>query len=209
MKFQKQLKGKTSKKFGAVLWKHRQLTSKQLKTLLLQNRKLKTKKLSNFGAQLKAKQLVASLYGNLRMQQFKNLLKQSEKYKGKITHVFFSLLEKRLDSFLVQAKFAPTFFAAKQLINHQKVFVNGNLVSSPSFTLKPGDFVKFEPKTKLLVASNLKKVMENQKTTQNQLYKSLAFEVNYKTLEAIFLFSPQQIHYPTLLEPELVIKALR
>jgi small subunit ribosomal protein S4 len=209
MKFQKQLKGKTSKKFGAVLWKHRQLTSKQLKNLLLQNKKLKTKKLSNFGTQLMAKQLVASLYGNLKLQQFKNLLKQSEKYKGKITHVFFSLLEKRLDSCLVQAKFVPTFFAAKQLINHHKVFVNGNLVSSPGFALKPGDFVTFEPKAKPLVASNLQKVLESQKTSQTQFYKSLAFEVNYKTLEGIFLFSPQQIHYPTLLEPELVIKALR
>jgi len=88
MKFQKQLKGKTSKKFGAVLWKHRQLTSKQLKTLLLQNRKLKTKKLSNFGAQLKAKQLVASLYGNLRMQQFKNLLKQVKNTKEKLPMYF-------------------------------------------------------------------------------------------------------------------------
>ena len=41
------------------------------------------------------------------------------------------------------------------------------------------------------------------------LYKPLQFEVNYKTLEAIFLFAPQQIHYPTQLEPELVLLSFR
>ena len=63
--------------------------------------------------------------------------------------------------------------------------------------------------TKEMIAANVQTLSQQQQNQQVQIYKSLHFEVNYKTLEAIFLFSPQQIHYPTQIEPELIVKSLR
>lgn len=209
MTMHKQFKGKSCKKFGAFLWKSRTYTPKQEKTIALNNKKLQTKKLSNFAIQLRAKQLVSALYGQLKLQQVTQLLKQSQKYKGKLTHIFFSLLEKRLDSCLVQLKFAPTFGAARQMITHQKVFVNRNIVKSPGFLLKPGDSIQFSPDIKTAVFEHVQKSATHAETHKLFIYKSLHFEVNYKLLEAIYLFSPQQIHYPTQIEPELFMKSLR
>jgi small subunit ribosomal protein S4 len=209
MKMHKQFKAKPCKRFGAALWKHRKLTLKQEKAILLNKKKMNMRKISNFSLQLRAKQLVSTLYGQLRLQQFKQLIKKSEKYKGKMAHILFSLLEKRVDSCLVQLKFAPTFLAARQLINHQKVFVNNQIVKSPSFILNPGDLISFKDDTKEMIAANVQTLSQQQQNQQVQIYKSLHFEVNYKTLEAIFLFSPQQIHYPTQIEPELIVKSLR
>lgn len=206
---QKQLKGKTSKNFAAILWKFRKLTLKQTKTIYVNKKKLNTKKYSNFALQLKAKQLVSALYGKLKLQSLRQLLNKSESYRGKITYTFFSLLEKRLDSCLVQLKFAPTFLAARQLINHQKIYVNNRTVISPGFILKPGDFVSICADVRAQTYTNLQSILEQSSNKQIQLYKPMQFEVNYKTMEAIFLFSPQQIHYPTQLDPELVIKSFR
>ena len=105
--------------------------------------------------------------------------------------------------------FTPTFASAKQLINHKKVYVNKRLVTSPSFCLKPGDIVSFANETKDLVARNIQFLVVQQKQKKFLFYKKLHAEVNYKTLEAVLLFSPQQIHYPVQVDPELVLKALR
>lgn len=205
----KQLKAKSSKTFASLLWKFRKFTPKQIKTIQQNKKKIQTKKYSNFALQLRAKQLVAALYGKLKLQTLKQILHKSETYQGKITHSFFSLLEKRLDSCLVQVKFAPTFLAARQYINHQKVYVNHRIVTAPGFLLKPGDLITLASPIKHLVNANLQSTYSQGVQNQAQFYKPIQFEVNYKTLEAIFLFSPQQIHYPAELNPELVIKSFR
>lgn len=205
----KQLKGKSSKTFATLLWKFRKLTPKQTKTILSNKKKIMAKKYSNFGTQLRSKQLVSAVYGKLKLQTFKQLLNHSHTYSGKITHSFFSLLEKRLDSCLVQLKFAPTFLAARQYINHHKIYVNNRIVNSPGFLLKPGDSVTLSLQMKHQVSLNLQTLYKSGLENQAKFYKPIQFEVNYKTLEAIFLFAPQQIHYSTELNPELVIKSFR
>ena len=103
-----QLKAKPCKKFGAFLWNHRKMNEKQQKVVQLQRKKLNTKKLSNFAIKFKAKQLVTTLYGQIRFQQFKQLSKRSEKYQGKVTHVLFSLLE--IPVFLAKVTTSDTSF---------------------------------------------------------------------------------------------------
>ena len=198
------LKGKTCRKFGVSLWFYRNLTMKQRKNLLLEKKKMILKKTSNFATKLKSKQLVSALYGNLKLQTLKKNLTLSQKASGKNAHVFFSFLEKRLDSSLVQLKLAPTFMAAKQLINHKKVFINNKVMKSPGYLLKAGDQVSLDPSAHSSVKNYLTQILKKNVF----FYKSLNFEVNYKTLQAIFLFSPQQIHYPTQIHVESVLKAL-
>ena len=200
MKFQKQLKGKTSKKFGAVLWKHRQLTSKQLKNLLLQNKKLKTKKLSNFGTQLMAKQLVASLYGNLKLQQFKNLLKQSEKYKGKITHVFFSLLEKRLDNVVYRMGFGSTRAEARQMVSHKAFMVNGKVVNIPSYQVQPGDEIEVRESKRghLRIAAALKIAATREECDW--------LEVDEKNFKGVFKSVPDRTDLSTEINENLIVE---
>ena len=164
---------------------------------------------SDYGIQLQAKQKLKAYYGNINERQFRNIYKKASMLKGDTSENLIGLLEKRLDSFLVHLGFTPTFASAKQLINNKKVYVNKRLVTSPSFCLKPGDIVSFANETKDLVARNIQFLVVQQKQKKFLFYKKLHAEVNYKTLEAVLLFSPQQIHYPVQVDPELVLKALR
>ena len=76
MKMHKQFKAKPCKRFGVILWKHRKITLKQEKAILLNKKKMNMKKTSNFSLQLRAKQLVSTLYGQLKLQQFKQLIRK-------------------------------------------------------------------------------------------------------------------------------------
>jgi len=204
-----QRKGKPSRKFATVLWKFRPLTAKQHKALALQKKRLQTTKTSTFGRTLRARQLVATLYGALSLQSLRMLLATSAAYPGKSTQTFFTCLEKRVDAGLVALHYAPTFRAARQLIAHGKVTVNGRLVQAPGLALQPGDVLGLAPEAREPVRAALRTLVERSAAEGALLYKPLQFEVNYKTLEAIFLFAPQQIHYPTQLEPELVLLSFR
>ena len=126
------LRVKTLRKLGASLWPWRKLNAKQTdlvdKSIKGQRKQVsllqRKKKKSQFAYQLKAKQLLSTLYGNLNTKYFKTLFQKCKKIKGKQSVNFLTTLEKRLDCILYRASFAPSLQAAKQLITHKKVCVN-------------------------------------------------------------------------------------
>ena len=100
----------------------------------------KGKKLSNYGTQLQEKQKVRFMYG-LSEKQFKKTFDEAGKLHGVHGEDFLKLLESRLDNIVYRIGFANTRKAARQLVNHGHILVNGNKVNIPSYRVKPGDVV--------------------------------------------------------------------
>ena len=105
------------------------------------------KKLSNYGVQLQEKQKVRFMYG-LNEKQFKKIFVKAGKLKGVHGEYFLKLLESRLDNLVYRLGFAPTRRAARQIVNHGHITVNGKKVNIPSYTCKPGDVISVKETSK-------------------------------------------------------------
>ena len=109
----------------------------------------KGKKLSNYGTQLQEKQKLRFMYG-LSERQFKKTFDEAGKLKGVHGEDFLKLLESRLDNIVYRIGFANTRKAARQLVNHGHILVNGKKVNIPSYRVKPGDVVSVKESDKEL-----------------------------------------------------------
>jgi small subunit ribosomal protein S4 len=107
------------------------------------------RKLSEYGKRLKEKQILRYHYG-IQERQLRKVFDKAKKRKGVTGEVFISLLEKRLDNVLWRAGFTPTTPAARQLVGHGHVLVNGQKVDIPSYCLKVGDEVSIREKSQKL-----------------------------------------------------------
>ncbi len=105
------------------------------------------KKKSEYGMQMFEKQKAKYTYGLLE-KQFSNLFKKSSRLKGITGEVLLQLLETRLDNTVFRLGIAPTRRAARQLVTHGHIEVNGKRVNIPSFHLKPGAIVGIKEKSK-------------------------------------------------------------
>jgi len=100
---------------------------------------------SQYSRQLREKQKVKRLYG-LMERQFKNYIKTASKAKGNTGEMFLSLLERRLDNVLYRLGFAPSRPAARQLVSHRHVLVNGKKLNIPSYSVKIEDTISLSAK---------------------------------------------------------------
>ncbi len=187
------LKFKSNRALGQNIWPTRQLTSKQ-KSILF---KIKKRKLSQVGLQFYSKRFLSILYGNLSMNQMKKTFEKASLIQGKIGNNFISYLEKRLDTTVYRMNICRTFRSARQLITHQKIFVNNKLIDIPSFQLTPGDFIRIAPNHSTDFQQISSQFLENFRENAACKTKSLHLEINYKNLTAIFLYPPQQLIYPS------------
>lgn len=105
-------------------------------------------KTSDYGLHLQAKQAVKSHYGPVTEKQFKNTFILAEKMKGNTAENFAGLLERRLDMVVYRMNLAPTIFAARQLVSHGNVRLNGKKVNIPSQRVKEGDKVELKESAK-------------------------------------------------------------
>jgi len=117
---------------------------------------------SEYGRQLREKQRVKRLYGLLE-KQFKKYVAVSFKAKGNTGEKLISILERRLDNVIYRLGFAPTRPAARQLVSHRHVLVDGKKVNVPSYQLKVGQTIsltttgmKIPPVEKLLKEKTIK-----------------------------------------------------
>ena len=116
-------------------------------------------KLSDYGTQLKEKQKLRFMYG-VNERQFHKTFLEAEKMQGIHGTNFLRLLESRLDNLVYRIGFASTRRAARQLVNHGHVTVNGKKVDIPSYRVKVGDVIamKEDDKNLKVVAEALSKV---------------------------------------------------
>lgn len=109
----------------------------------------KKRKQSEYATQLNEKQKAKYIYGLLE-RQFAKVFSEASRKKGKTGEVLLQLLESRLDNTVYRLGIAPTRRAARQLVLHKHIQVNGETVNIPSFTLKPGDLVGVRERSKSL-----------------------------------------------------------
>jgi small subunit ribosomal protein S4 len=100
----------------------------------------KRRKQSEYAIQLSEKQKVKYIYGLLE-RQFANLFDKAARRSGITGTNLLQLLEARLDNVVYRFGIAPTRSAARQLVTHQHITVNGEIVNIPSYSLRPGDIV--------------------------------------------------------------------
>jgi small subunit ribosomal protein S4 len=114
------------------------------------------KKLTQYAIRLEEKQKLRFNYG-LSEKQLMNYIRQAKKIKGATGNILLQLLEMRLDNVIFRLGMAPTITAARQIVNHKHLTVNGSVVSIPSYQCKPGDSisVKDSQVSKKLVETNL------------------------------------------------------
>ena len=107
------------------------------------------RKTSEYGIQLREKQKAKYTYGVLE-RQFRNLFAKASRSKGITGEVLLQLLEGRLDNVVYRLGIAPTRAAARQLVSHRHITVDGNVVNIPSYSVKAGQVVGVREKSKSL-----------------------------------------------------------
>src|ERR1700709_631087 len=102
----------------------------------------RAKKLSDYGTQLQAKQKLKGYYGNITERQFRKYYTDAARHPGDTGENMIGLLESRLDTVVYRSKFVPTPFAARQLVSHGHVRVNGRKVTIASYHVTAKDAIE-------------------------------------------------------------------
>ena len=141
-------KSKIARKFGeAILGEDKVLSKKNYAPGA--HGANKRRKSSEYGNQLREKQKAKYTYGVLE-RQFRNLFDKAERTKGVTGEILLQLLEARLDNVVYRLGIAPSRAAARQLVSHRHITVDGKVVNIPSYSLKPGQIVAVREKSKSL-----------------------------------------------------------
>lgn len=157
----------------------------------------KRKKVSEYGTQLNEKQKAKMTYGILE-RQFRNAFEQAAAMGGITGENLLKLLESRLDNVVYRLGIAPTRAAARQLVSHRHITVNGNVVNIPSYSLRAGDVVAVREKSK-----SLETIVECVAGRRNQ-YSWL--EWNAETLTGKFLQRPEREDIPENIKEQLIVE---
>ena len=157
----------------------------------------KRKKSSEYGIQLKEKQKVKYTYGLLE-RQFRNLYEKAAKMKGKTGENLILLLESRLDNLVYRMGIAPTRAAARQLVSHCHIVLNGDTMNIPSAIVKPGDVIGVRERSK-----SLEVVQESLAASANK-YSWL--EWDSASLSGKFLSLPERTEIPETINEQLIVE---
>ena len=141
-------KSKIARKFGEAIYGEDKVLAKK-NYPPGQHGVNKRRKTSEYGTQLREKQKAKYTYGDLE-KQFRNLFKKATRTKGVKGEVLLQLLEARLDNVVYRLGIAPTRAAARQLVLHRHITVDGQVVNIPSYSVTPGEFVAVREKSKSL-----------------------------------------------------------
>ena len=156
----------------------------------------KRKKKSEYGVQLKEKQKVKYTYGVLE-RQFRNLYEKASRMKGQKGENLIILLESRLDNLVYRLGIAPTRAAARQLVTHCHITLNGEVCNIPSVIVKPGDVIAVRERSKSLevIAASVASAAK---------YSWLDFDA--KTLTGKYLNVPVREEVPETINEQLIVE---
>lgn len=158
-------------------------------------------KMSDYGIQLAAKQALKGYY-NMQERQFRKFYAEARRRKGDTSQNLIALLERRLDAVVYRAKLAPTIYAARQLVSHGHIMVNGSKVDIASYWVKDND--------EITLASDSIKQGPVILTAQAQAFRDVPEYISLDTnsMKAKFIRSPQlsDVPYPIQMQPNLVVE---
>lgn len=154
-------------------------------------------KQSEYAIQLQEKQKAKYTYGILE-RQFSNMFKKATHMPGITGENLLRLCESRLDNVVFRLGIAPTRAAARQLVTHRHITVNGNVVNIPSYQLKPGDQIGVREKSKTL------EVIRNSVASSNVKLDWLSFDK--ATMTGTFISYPVREQIPENIKENLIVE---
>ncbi|WP_223549359.1 30S ribosomal protein S4 [Aestuariivivens sp. NBU2969] len=154
-------------------------------------------KKSEYAIQLQEKQKAKYTYGILE-RQFRNLFKKARAAQGITGEVLLQLCESRLDNVVYRMGIAPSRSAARQLVSHRHITVNGNLVNIPSYQLKAGDVVAVREKSKSLEA------IERSLSNSSHVYEWITW--NDDTKQGTYVSVPARIQIPENINEQFIVE---
>ncbi|MGJ3238167.1 MAG: 30S ribosomal protein S4 [Anaerolineae bacterium] len=152
---------------------------------------------SNFGLQLDEKQKLSFIY-NIRERQMRNYYKKADKMLGTTGSNLLILLERRLDNLVYKAGFGATIWAARQLVVHGHILVNGKRVDLPSYQAAPGDVIELHQRMR-------KNVHVEEWIEQISAYPGY-LDVDKNNFKATFTRMPEQGEVQVPVEIQLVVE---
>lgn len=155
-------------------------------------------KKSEYSEQLQEKQKAKYTYGILE-RQFRKAFSKATRTKGKTGEVLLQIIESRLDNVVYRMGIAPTRRAARQLVGHCHILVNGHVVNIPSYNVKPGSKVSVREKSKAMEA-----ISNSVASAGTQPYPWIEF--NPSTMEGTFLALPVREQIPETIKEQLIVE---
>ena len=155
-------------------------------------------KQSEYAIQLLEKQKAKYTYGVLE-KQFSNLFVKAAAKQGITGENFLKLLEARLDNVVYRLGIAPTRSAARQLVSHKHITVNGNVVNIPSYSIRPGDVIAVRERSQTLEAITTS-------VAGRTINKFGWLEWDAKNLTGTFLSYPERADIPENIKENLIVE---
>lgn len=159
------------------------------------------KKLTDYGIQLREKQKMKAYYGGLTERQFHKIYVEAARRKGDTSETLIGLLESRLDALLYRLNIAPSIFAARQLVNHKHVMVNGKVVNVASYRCDPTDTIELREKSR-----GIPQVAESVTKMERQVPEYLTFTPAEFKGTLVRLPVLDDVPYPVQMNPNLVVE---
>lgn len=189
-------KAKISRKFGEPIFGDSKAVQKKPYPPG-QHGRGRRRKQSEYAVQLAEKQKAKYTYGVLE-RQFANIFQKASRKGGITGEVLLQLLESRLDNTVYRMGIAPTRRAARQLVIHKHIIVNGEIVNIPSFTLKNNDVVGVREKSKSI------ELITNSLTARANKFSWLEWESTSMTGK--FLNAPTREEIPENIKEQLIVE---
>ena len=190
-------KSKIARKFGEPIFGPDKVLSKK-NYPTGQHGNGRKKKSSEYGIQLREKQKAKYTYGVLE-KQFRNMFDKALSSRGITGEVLLQMLESRLDNVVFRLGIAPTRAAARQLVSHRHIVVDGSVVNIPSYSLKPGQLVGVREKSK-----SLEVVSEALSGFNHSKYPWI--EWDQATMTGKFLHLPERTDIPENIKEQLIVE---
>lgn len=155
---------------------------------------------TDYGIQLMAKQKLKGYYANIGEKKFHRYYEEAVRLKGDTGENLIGLLERRLDAVVYRAKFIPTVFAARQLVSHGHVTVNGKKVTIGSYQVREGDKIELTEKGRQMAV-----VMAALESPERDVPEYIETDGKGK---ATFIRTPklEDVPFPVQMEPHLVVE---
>lgn len=157
----------------------------------------KRAKQSEYAVQLQEKQKAKYTYGILE-RQFAKIYNMAQRAKGVTGEVLLQLIESRLDNVVYRMGIAPTRDAARQLVGHRHITVNGNVVNIPSYILKAGDVVAVRERSKTM------EVISNAVASSANQYPWIEFDKS--AMSGKFITAPERVQIPENIKEQLIVE---
>ncbi|MDE6224051.1 MAG: 30S ribosomal protein S4 [Alphaproteobacteria bacterium] len=193
-------KHKLDRRYGVNTWGRAKSPVNKRKYKPGQHGPVGHSKRTDYGTQLAAKQLLKGYYGNVSEKKFRSYYDEAMRRRGD-TQQIIAQLESRLDAIVYRANFVPTVFAARQLVSHGHILVNGKSVNIPSYQVSVGDVITLKENAKTIPM-----VIQAQNNKEREVPDYLS--VDEKKFEATYVRIPtfEEVPYPVKMEPNLVVE---